>query len=60
MTSDRPRFRFLRFLARLGVVVLVLGVAAFLALRSDPFSRFVAKALEVAIEVAEIDEQDQG
>ena len=52
MTSDRPRFRFLRFLARLGVVVLVLGVAAFLALRSDPFSRFVAKALEVAIEQA--------
>jgi hypothetical protein len=52
MTSDRPRFRFLDSSRGLGVVVLVLGVAAFLALRSDPFSRFVAKALEVAIEQA--------
>jgi hypothetical protein len=52
MTSDRPRFRFLRFLARVGVVVLVLGIAVVQALRSDAFSRFVAKALEVAIEQA--------
>jgi hypothetical protein len=52
MSSRPPIRRFLRFVSRLGVVFLVLGVAAFLALRSDAFSRFVAKALEVAIEQA--------
>ena len=52
MPGRPPIRRLLRFFSRLAVVVLVLGVAAVIALRSDAFERFVAKALEVAIEQA--------